>query len=77
MTDRKLSDNEKIYRGCVIGMTENTIDDLHAIAYDLESCPGIASDEEIDQIYEMAQKLRDLNKRLTEELKRYGLKVNP
>lgn len=54
----------------------DTIDDLHALAYDLESCPGIASDEEIDQIYEMAQKLRDLNKRLTEELKRYGLKVN-
>ena len=77
MTDRKLTDNEKIYRGCVIGMTENTIDDLHAIAYDLESCPGMASDEEIGQIYAMAQKLRDLNKRLIEELKRYGLKVNP
>ena len=68
MTDRKLTDNEKIYRGCVIGMTENTIDGLHAIAYDLESCPGIASDEEIGQIYEMAQKLRNINKRLIEQI---------
>ncbi len=76
MTDRKLTDNEKIYRGCVIGMTEITIDDLHALAYDLESCPGIASDEEIGQICEMAEKLRNINDRLTEELKRYGLKVN-
>lgn len=74
--DRKLTDNEKIYRGCVIGMTENTIDDLYSIAYDLESCPGMASDEIIGQIYDMAQTLRDLNKRLTEELRRYGLKVN-
>jgi len=76
MTDRKLTDNEKIYRGCVIGMTEIVIDNLHALAYDLESCPGIASDEEIDQIYETAEMLRNINDRLTQELKRYGLKVN-
>lgn len=76
MTDRKFTDNEKIYRGCVIGMTEIAIDSLYNLAYDLESCPGIASDEVIGQIYDMAQNLRDLNKRLTEELKRYGLKVN-
>lgn len=76
MKNRKPTDNEKIYRRGVIRMTEVTIDDLDALACDLKSCPGTASDEEIDQIYEMIQNLRNINDRLTEELKRYELKVN-
>ena len=72
----KLSDNEKIYRGCVIGMIENLIDGLHNLRYDLESCPGIATDEEITYIEDMREQLRKINNRSISELKRYGLKEN-
>lgn len=72
----KLSDNEKIYRGCVIGMIENLIDDLHNLRYDLESCPGIATDEEITYIEDMRELLRKISDRSLSELKRYGLKEN-
>lgn len=74
--DRKLSDNEKIYRGCVIGMIENLIDGLHNLRYDLESCPGIATDEEITYIEDMREQLRKISDRSLSELKRYGLKEN-
>lgn len=74
--DRKLSDNEKIYRGCVIGMIENLIDGLHNLRYDLESCPGIATDEEITYIEDMREQLRKISGRSLSELKRYGLKEN-
>ena len=72
----KLSDNEKIYRGCVIGMIENLIDGLHNLRYDLESCPGIATDEEITYIEDMREQLRKISDRSLSELKRYGLKEN-
>ena len=74
--DRKLSDNEKIYRGCVIGMIENLIDGLHNLRYDLESCSGIATDEEIAHIEDMRELLRKISDRSLSELKRYGLKEN-
>ena len=74
--DGKLSDNEKIYRGCVIGMIENLIDGLHNLRYDLESCPGIATDEEITYIEDMRELLRRISDRSLSELKRYGLKEN-
>ena len=74
--DGKLSDNEKIYRGCVIGMIENLIDGLHNLRYDLESCPGIATDEEITYIEDMREQLRKISDRSLSELKRYGLKEN-
>ena len=72
----KLSDNEKIYRGCVIGMIENLIDGLHNLRYDLESCPGIATDEEIAHLEDMRELLRKISDRSLSELKRYGLKEN-
>ena len=72
----KLSDNEKIYRGWVIGMIENLIDGLHNLRYDLESCPGIATDEEITYIEDMREQLRKISDRSLSELKRYGLKEN-
>ena len=72
----KLSDNEKIYRGCVIGMIENLIDGLHNLRYDLESCPEIATDEEIAHIEDMRELLRKISDRSLSELKRYGLKEN-
>lgn len=74
--NEKLSDNEKIYRGCVIGMIENLIDGLHNLRYDLESCPGIATDEEITYIEDMREQLRKISDRSLSELKRYGLKEN-
>lgn len=74
--DGKLSDNEKIYRGCVIGMIENLIDGLHNLRYDLESCPGIATDEEMTYIEDMREQLRKISDRSLSELKRYGLKEN-
>ena len=72
----KLSDNEKIYRGCVIGMIENLIDGLHNLRYDLESCPGIATDGEITYIEEMREQLRKISDRSIDELKKYGLHIN-
>lgn len=72
----KLSDNEKIYRGCVIGMIENLIDGLHNLRYDLESCPGIATDDEMTYIEDMRELLRRISDRSLSELKRYGLKEN-
>lgn len=75
MNDR-LSDNEKIYRGCVIGMIENLIDGLHNLRYDLESCPGIATDDEMTYIEDMRELLRRISDRSLSELKRYGLKEN-
>lgn len=74
--DRKLSDNEKIYRGCVIGMIENLIDGLHNLRYDLESCPGIATDDEITYIEDMREQLRKISDRSINELKKYGLYIN-
>lgn len=76
MTDEKLTDNEKVYRGCTIGMMENIISSLHTLACDFESCPNVASDEEIEQVYDMAETLRGISNRLIEELKPYGLEVN-
>lgn len=72
----KLSDNEKIYRGCVIGMIENLIDGLHNLRYDLESCPGIATDEEMTCLEDLRGLLRSISDRSLSELKRYGLKEN-
>ena len=72
----KLSDNEKIYRGCVIGMIENLIDGLHNLRYDLESCPGIATDEEITYIEDMREQLRKISDRSSDDLKKYGLHIN-
>lgn len=76
MANEKLTDNEKVYRGCTIGMMENIIASLHTLACDFESCPNVASDGEIDQIYDMAETLRAISNRLIEELKPYGLEVN-
>ena len=72
----KLSDNEKIYRGCVIGMIENLIDGLHNLRYDLESCPGIATDDEIVHIEDMREQLRKISDRSIDDLKKYGLHIN-
>ena len=74
--DVKLSDNEKIYRGCVIGMIEVTIDGLSNLLYDLESCPGIVSAEEFSQIQDASELLRNISNRTVKTLKRYGLKEN-
>lgn len=74
--DVKLSDNEKIYRGCVLGMIEVTADGLSNLLYDLKSCPGIVTAEEYYQIEEASELLRSISKRTVKTLKRYGLKEN-
>lgn len=72
----KVSDNQKIYRGCVIGMTEILIDGLYSLKYDLESCPGIATIEEMEEIDGICNLLRKISNRCLDELKPYGLYIN-
>lgn len=76
MKTKQLTDNEKIYRGCVVGMIENIYDSLYSLAWDLESCPGIATEEEQDMITDTATTLRAISDRLIGELKPYGLEDN-
>jgi hypothetical protein len=73
---KKLSNNDRIYRGCVLGMTQILIDGMHDLRYDLESCKGIATDEEIDALEDAKELLETINARVKSELKNYGLEEN-
>lgn len=73
---KKLSNNDRIYRGCVLGMTQILMDGMSDLRYDLESCKGIATDEEIDALEDARELLETINARVKSELKDYGLEEN-
>lgn len=73
---KKLSNNDRIYRGCVLGMTQIIIDSMHDLRYDLETCKGIATDDEIEELEVARELLETINARVKSELKDYGLEEN-
>lgn len=73
---KDISNNELIYHGCAIGMCNILIDGLHDLRYDLETCPGIAYDSELEKIYDTIELLREIKTRNIQKMKKYGLENN-